>query len=156
MVGNGRQRGRLAVRNGQHRGPLLPRKLHGPHRPPGVARETDADDHVALPHPEQLLKELTGGRGMHHHHIVKNQIEIEAQKAGNGGGGADTHNIDPSGGHNGVHRGGERLPVGLLHGQADFLHIRLHHHGENIVVTDTVIGHLNPLDAGELVADHLL
>ena len=93
---------------------------------------------------------------MHHRHMVEDQVEIEAQEAGQGRRRAHAQDIDVPGRHNGVHRPVEVLPVRLLQSHADLLHVRLHHHGQDILVADAVVGHLDALDGGELGADHLL
>ena len=38
----------------------------------------------------------------------------------------------------------------------DLIHIRLHDHGQDVLIADAVVGDLNALDGGELAADHLL
>ena len=55
-----------------------------------------------------------------------------------------------------LHHPLELLPVDLLDGGVDAVHIPLHHGGQNVVAGHLILGRLDPLYRGQLAADDLL
>ena len=131
-------------------------KLHGLDRAAGITGKADADDHILRPNAQELFEHLAGGGRMDDRDIIKDQVKIEAQKACNGGGGTHAQNVDVAGGDDGVHRLIELRPVGLLQREVNLLDIRLHDHGQDVLIADTIVGDLDALHGSELAADHLL
>ena len=131
-------------------------KIDGPDRPPGVAREGQADGHVPLAHLDDLIKDLLVGALTHMHDVIEHQAEVEGHEARQGAGGPGAEDVDLLGVDDGIHRRLEALPVDFLHGHANFFHVRLHDGRDHVLVADDVVGHLDPLDGREPVANHFL
>ncbi|MPN39325.1 hypothetical protein SDC9_186853 [bioreactor metagenome] len=93
---------------------------------------------------------------MHRDHVVKNKVEIKTEKIRQRCGGTDAKNINAPGIQNGVHSGVKAHPVHFLQRQAYLFDIRLHDHGQNVLVSDPVVGDLDALDRSQLIANHLL
>ena len=105
---------------------------------------------------DDLFKDLTDGAGVHADQVVKHEAEIKADKVGQYAGGADAQNVDALGVGDSGYGLVEADLVSLIQGHADLFNIRLHDHGHHILVANAFLGHLHPLDGGELVADHFL
>lgn len=156
ILGADGQGRRLAVGDGDGGSAPVPGEIHGLHRPAGVPGEADADDHIPLPDPQQALKDLAGGVGGDHGHVVKQQVEVKTQKRSDGRRGAHTDDVDAPSRHDGVGGLVKAVPVDVLQGEADLLDVRLEHHIQHILIADAVVGHLNALHRGQPVADHFL
>ena len=88
--------------------------------------------------------------------IIKHVVQIIAQEIGQGRHGTDTQDIDPFCLENGVNGVVEFLAAHRLLCLTEFFYIRTKHHGDHVLISQTVIGHLNSLNGGQPVANHFL
>ena len=147
---------RHGVRQRNDGGAAVVCKFHGLHRPAGIPGEADSDDHVVLRDTNHLLEHLCVGGGVDMLDVVEHQIEVKAQEAGDGGGASHAKDVDGLGLQDVIHCGLEGGLVHLLQCGAYLLNIGLEHHRKDFLISKAIVGHLDALDRGELVADHLL
>ena len=81
----------------------------------GVPGEAERDHHVPLSAAEQLLKDLTGGAGLHQRHVFKDHLHIKIQVTSQMGRGPRAQNIDMPGVDDLLHSRLKGVPV-LVHG----------------------------------------
>ena len=147
---------RSIVGDGNDLGPPLVGEVDGPDGAPGVPGEGQANGHIPLAHLDNLVKDLLVGALPHVDHVVKHQAEVKGQEPCQGPGGPGAQDVNLLRVDNGVHRCLETVPVNLLHGHANLFHVRLHHGADHVRVAYDIVAHLNALDRGEFVPNHLL
>ena len=89
-------------------------------------------------------------------HIVKHQVEIKAQKTGQGCRRTHTENINIPCVQNGLNRCLKGAAVNFVQRHADFINIRGQNGAQDILVTHTVTGNLHTLHSCQLIANHFL
>ena len=78
------------------------------------------------------------------------------KECGNTGGRTHADDVDLVRFNNGIHGAVKALTIYFFQGQPDLFHIRLQHAGQNVLISDPVIRHLDALHGGQTVSDHLL
>ena len=86
--------------------------------------------------------------------IIEHIVQIISQKVRKRRHRADTQNVDPLAFQNGFHCPMELLPADGLAGLPQFLHIGMEHCGDHIMITQSIVGHLNALYGSEPVQHH--
>ena len=97
-----------------------------------------------------------GGIGCDDTDVVHDGIEIKRKKFCQDCGRSHPYNIDVLGCDNFIHSPLQHVPVQVVVGVLNGLHICLQHHGHQILSADTVVSLLNALNRGELIAYQLL
>ena len=93
---------------------------HGVSKLLGVSWKADANDRILLTQPENMLKYFTAACRLYQPHVLKDQIEIEIQKACQSSRASDTDDIDHSGAEHCVHCTVEAVIICVLQGVTDF------------------------------------
>ena len=88
--------------------------------------------------------------------IVEHIVQIIPQKVCQRLYRTNAEDVHPLGLDDGVDSGVEFLPVQNFAGFAQLLHVGMEHHGDNVLISQPVIGYLNALDGGQPVQYHLL
>ena len=107
-----RQRGILAVGDGDYLGAAVMRELARVDGALCVPREGKPDENVPLAYVDHLLVDLAGRNGADERHLVEYQPEIVVHEASKNAGAHSALNVDAAGVHDGVH-GVDGLGVGV-------------------------------------------
>ena len=103
-----------------------------------------------------LLIDLAGGGILHQHHVLENQVQVKVQIPRQERRGAHAQDIDALRLQQQIHHPLEFLPVHLLDGGVDAVHVPLHHRADHVRPPGLLPGCPDPLHGGQTPADQLL